>query len=230
MNKAILLAALGFLTVAIAPTAQAATITLFNTGVDSAGVPLPNGSLESHYSLVSVPSGGTTGIKVLTSVGGFPVGPWIGDNSTSAWIGPNTSQANGLGGLYDYQTTFSLTGLDASTASIIGQWSSDNAGVQIFLNGVDIGPVGNPYGTSSNYSFQQWATFSINSGFVSGLNKLDFFVTNGNGSEDTFGPTGLRVEMTGMASAVPEPSTWAMMILGFLGVGFMAYHRKTAVA
>ena len=27
-------------------------------------------------------------------------------------------------------------------------------------------------------------------------------------------------------SAVPEPSTWAMMILGFIGVGFMAYRRK----
>jgi hypothetical protein len=25
---------------------------------------------------------------------------------------------------------------------------------------------------------------------------------------------------------VPEPSTWAMMILGFGGVGFMAYRRK----
>jgi hypothetical protein len=27
-------------------------------------------------------------------------------------------------------------------------------------------------------------------------------------------------------SAVPEPSTWAMMILGFAGLGFMAYRRK----
>jgi PEP-CTERM motif len=27
-------------------------------------------------------------------------------------------------------------------------------------------------------------------------------------------------------SGVPEPSTWAMMILGFCGVGFMAYRRK----
>jgi PEP-CTERM motif len=27
-------------------------------------------------------------------------------------------------------------------------------------------------------------------------------------------------------SSVPEPSTWAMMILGFMGVGFMAYRRK----
>jgi hypothetical protein len=33
-----------------------------------------------------------------------------------------------------------------------------------------------------------------------------------------------------MASAVPELSTWAMMILGFAGVGFMAYRRKSKPA
>jgi hypothetical protein len=27
-------------------------------------------------------------------------------------------------------------------------------------------------------------------------------------------------------AAVPEPSTWAMMILGFCGLGFMAYRKK----
>ena len=31
-------------------------------------------------------------------------------------------------------------------------------------------------------------------------------------------------------SAVPEPATWAMMILGFAGVGFMAYRRKDRAA
>jgi hypothetical protein len=29
-----------------------------------------------------------------------------------------------------------------------------------------------------------------------------------------------------IAPAVPEPSTWAMMILGFAGVGFMTYRRR----
>jgi hypothetical protein len=29
-----------------------------------------------------------------------------------------------------------------------------------------------------------------------------------------------------IAPAVPEPSTWAMMILGFCGLGFMAYRRE----
>ena len=27
------------------------------------------------------------------------------------------------------------------------------------------------------------------------------------------------------ASAVPEPSTWAMMLLGFAGLGFFGYRR-----
>jgi hypothetical protein len=35
---------------------------------------------------------------------------------------------------------------------------------------------------------------------------------------------------SGVVAAVPEPSTWAMMILGFAGVGFMAYRRKSKLA
>jgi hypothetical protein len=35
---------------------------------------------------------------------------------------------------------------------------------------------------------------------------------------------------TVQVTAVPEPSTWAMMILGFAGIGFMAYRRKSKPA
>ena len=41
--------------------------------------------------------------------------------------------------------------------------------------------------------------------------------------ETLIGTNGSIVTIT---AAVPEPSTWAMMILGFCGVGFMAYRRK----
>jgi len=34
----------------------------------------------------------------------------------------------------------------------------------------------------------------------------------------------------GNMQAVPEPSTWAMMLLGFAGIGFMAYRRKAKSA
>jgi hypothetical protein len=36
------------------------------------------------------------------------------------------------------------------------------------------------------------------------------------------------ITVTTPTSAVPEPSTWAMMILGFLGLGWMAYRRKNS--
>jgi hypothetical protein len=42
---------------------------------------------------------------------------------------------------------------------------------------------------------------------------------------------GSSIEITrgsSVVGAVPEPSTWAMMILGFSGVGYMMYRRKTA--
>jgi hypothetical protein len=32
--------------------------------------------------------------------------------------------------------------------------------------------------------------------------------------------------ITATVAAVPEPSTWAMMVLGFAGVGFIAYRRR----
>ena len=35
---------------------------------------------------------------------------------------------------------------------------------------------------------------------------------------------------SGFLTAVPEPSTWAMMILGFAGVGFMTYRRRKIAA
>jgi hypothetical protein len=33
-----------------------------------------------------------------------------------------------------------------------------------------------------------------------------------------------------LAPAVPEPSTWAMLLLGFAGIGFMAYRRRSKPA
>jgi hypothetical protein len=34
-------------------------------------------------------------------------------------------------------------------------------------------------------------------------------------------------EISGLVRAIAEPSTWAMMVLRFAGVGFMAYRRKS---
>jgi hypothetical protein len=39
---------------------------------------------------------------------------------------------------------------------------------------------------------------------------------------------GISGEMTPTVAPVPEPSTWAMMIVGFLGLGWMAYRRRSS--
>jgi hypothetical protein len=202
-------------------SARAGMITLYDTGVNAGGTSLPDGTIgDSHYSLTSVP-GGTTDIRVRTSAGGYPIPPYIGDSPTSAWIGPNNDlQVDGPIGNYTYQTTFNLTGLNPSTASITGQWSSDNNGVKILLNGAD---TGNP-GTSFTQFSSGYAPFNISSGFVPGLNVLDFVVENGGG------PTALRVEMTGSASSssssVPDDST-TPLLMGLAASGLAAARRIT---
>ncbi len=69
--------------------------------------------------------------------------------------------------------------------------------------------------------------------FVVGTNTLHFILNNTNNG--IFGgPSGghaaLYFEGTvsfDTVSTVPEPSTWAMMLLGFAGIGFIAYRRKS---
>jgi hypothetical protein len=54
----------------------------------------------------------------------------------------------------------------------------------------------------------------------------EVFVPFGASATDTLCPSGCIAVFSDNISGVPEPSTWAMVILGFAGVGFMAYRRK----
>jgi hypothetical protein len=60
-----------------------------------------------------------------------------------------------------------------------------------------------------------------------GIND-DVFVNNPNPADVPDNTGSLNIDVAGSTaiSAVPEPSTWATMILGFCGLGFMAYRRK----
>jgi len=88
----------------------------------------------------------------------------------------------------------------------------------------------NPYEPGGNA-----ATITFNSfgGKLSFNQYSDFYNLNGNGSlattQDIPSPNGYGAG-TLTVSAVPEPSTWAMMLLGFIGLGFMAYRRKASSA
>ncbi len=47
---------------------------------------------------------------------------------------------------------------------------------------------------------------------------------------NTVGDAATPALIIAQVAAVPEPSTWAMLILGFIGIGFAAYCRKNEMA
>jgi hypothetical protein len=59
-----------------------------------------------------------------------------------------------------------------------------------------------------------------------------FSATSQAASDDTHGDLSLGSWLVrdSLQSAVPEPSTWAMMIVGFCGLGWLAYRRKNRFA
>ena len=177
-------------------TANAAISDLFNTGVGSSGAVLPGGTIgDPHYTLVLAPSGSTTDIRVRTSARGYPIPPYVGDDTLSAWIGPNNDSAlRGPVGNYEYHTTFMVgAGDNPATISITGRYSTDNEGVDILLNG-------HSTGITNKAQYTSWSPFSITRGFVAGTNTLDFIVHNDGG------PTALRVEMTGAVATISQLS------------------------
>jgi hypothetical protein len=66
---------------------------------------------------------------------------------------------------------------------------------------------------------------------ITSLNTpYSYATTSQTESDGLFSSGGDSLQLTDgevvVTDAVPEPSTWAMMILGFAGIGFMAYRRK----
>jgi len=86
-------------------------------------------------------------------------------------------------------------------------------------------------GPATNYlfpttlgTFGPWTPESLTFAVAApGLTTLSFQ------SADESGPYGPVIGQVSI-SPIPEPSTWAMMILGFLGVGFVAYRRKATTS
>lgn len=200
----------------IGASANAATIPgLFNTGTDANNVALAggNGVIDPHYLIASSTSPGFAGQQAVT----FQC-CYIANDADSRWV---SLSANGSPGsnVTVYRLTFSLVGLDPTTASISGSGGTDNAG-RIFLNGVDTG--------INIDGFSALVPFVLNSGFVAGVNTLDFQVS------DFGAPTAFRVDdlagTAGLVSGIPEPATWAMLIGGFGLVGGMIRRRALAHA
>jgi hypothetical protein len=119
--------------------------------------------------------------------------------------------AQGLSGpnaLTNWLSTFSVNQLTTG-------WSVQE---QTFINGVLLADTG-VLDAASVSAFTGAAA-------VGGLFNADVtYIINSVGIGNFLG--GIDVSVADIAvAAVPEPATWSMMILGFAGIGFMAYRRS----
>ena len=200
-----LLLALALLALAVPPS-FANTVNVYSTGagLGSGGVSDPN------YLLVSAPTGAGPAYTLPPYLPG-----WVSPPAGTQWINPNPNGGAAPAGLYDYQTTFDLTGLDPGSLVLSGSWAADNAG-SILLNGVAAIGIGTTI--PDPYGFKNLTAFSITgldnlANLHPGLNYLDFVVQNdGN-------VTGLVADISGTASPAPEPSSLLLMGSGLIGLG-----------
>ena len=103
-----------------------------------------------------------------------------------------------------------------------GSNSNPEDGLGDFTNAIQFGGKQSDHVQLLELTFTDTGTLSLaNFGLSSGGSANAFFAADIFG-DGTTGPIGA----IGAVGSVPEPSTWAMMILGFMGVGFMAYRRK----
>jgi hypothetical protein len=122
-------------------------------------------------------------------------GGYFVDTVNAAWVSPQADGNAGPLGLYTYDLVIFLNGLDPATASISGVFGTDNAG-SISLNG------NAPVAATGSGDFSTPTAFTINSGFVAGLNTIRVQVNNEGD------PTAFFVSFTSAtadAIAVPAP-------------------------
>ena len=206
---------LGLLPVLLGGSVASATpIQFFNTGVAVGGSLLASGAADPNYTLIYSSDGGS-----YTAMASTPNPAWVPNSSTAGWIGPTANGNNGMNsGYYVYQATLDLTGYNAATASLSGMVAADDC-LYIYLN-----QGGNAVFSESG--FAALTPFLINSGFVNGVNLIDFVVVNAGG------PTGLMVDDT-LATATaqaPEPGSLLLMMTGLAGGAALLLRRHRSLA
>jgi hypothetical protein len=185
--------------------AFAAPLPVHNTGVNASNVLVAPGAQASFWTLTAKPAG------AVEAIGSNPFRfncCYFADTATAAWVSPQASGNAGVNGIYTYDLVFDLTGFDPATASIAGNFGSDNSG-SLSLNG------NAPVVSTGSGAFGAPTPFAINSGFVAGLNTIHVQVNN-EGDPTAFFVSFTTATATAVVAPVPALSWQALAGLALL--------------
>ena len=105
------------------PAARGDVVKNISTGWDNAtGTVIEAGQPDTEYVILP------PGVIATVLPEAFPIPPWFANSSTSKWIGFDTESSNADPIVFDFTTFVSLDGFDPETATVSGQWSTDNTG------------------------------------------------------------------------------------------------------
>jgi hypothetical protein len=225
------------------------TLEAFRADVTSIVAPIINGGATGSYSIPITESNtgnqdGEALVVVYSKLGlatqtvailnGFASAS--GDTSSISFTSPLHPSDSGFFSHLAIGDGFSCCN-QASTISVNGQLmttvagNDDTSGVDANGALLTVGNINGPYtgGTpgfpQTNYSADHEA-YDLAPFIANGSTTVTLNTVNASLDDNIF----LEVfDVSGVATitaGVPEPSTWAMMILGFCGLGFMAYRRK----
>jgi len=186
---------------------------------------LTNGSFETTLSPWAV----GPGINATSTGNGFaPDGGFIAVIGFNTLAGGTLSQSFTLAssGLFDYAFKAGRSEGACSCQDVPLTFSAT-------IDGIELSSALPAYdGSAPSFAaaLQLLSTYSGSVSLAAGTHEFAFHFSRGEtlfGRAPYFGIDGVSLVQQ-QVGAVPEPSTWAMMLLGFAGIGYGVYRRKKA--
>ena len=171
------------------------------------------GVASAHANLILDPNFAGGGGSFVTINAPGPAGPWTVGGSVDV-----------IGGYWQALAGTGSVDLDGNFPGSVSQMFTAPAETYLLSFALSGNPaVGNhvPYSYTTGTNNMQYLTAGLLFSWTGATDTLTLQ------SLSASGPNGAVVGDVNV-SAVPEASTWAMILLGFLGVGFLAYRRKSS--
>ncbi len=157
------------------------------------------------------------GTDFVSSGGGALVGAanaaYVPNSATSQWVWDADLSLSEV----TFAHTFDLTGHNHTAAVLSGFWAADNIGFA-YLNGIEIASLSFGKG-----AFNTLNAFGAATGFVEGLNTLEFRILN-KGPSSASNPAAFRAEA--LVTVVPLPAGGLLIVTGLCALGAMGRRRK----